>query len=339
MLYSSNLKDINNAILRNEAKADNIYIISSDNPQNIDLLKKFPNVEEVLCPINLRMDDFPELIKICKSKIKWKNISFVIDIPTDSPDDRYSVAASIDKSGKKRRLKILSPYVSCIKNLIPSLFTALGKNVIYMNIKFMVSCQSAKFTSIFYKKGILIGYNEKDLMTHLNNLVQVLNENGVLNGFYTDGDKIIDISNLNSLNEITIIPTNYSDSTYLKKLVSMTKTINITYTPDTIDMHQTYSEILLEGSAGNLVKINAIVPLIDIDSHILNNPNLEEISVIIHDNYDVDSLSESMTYHNEREILYKVYYHRDRDSSCYWNKLIKCGDVIFIDIIKEFTNL
>ena len=352
-LYTSDVDTIYRNIRNRSINADSVRILSSQRLQSLSLLEDFINIEEIHCNIVCSLDQLPILTNLVSQCHKLSCVSFIIYIPSSESSD------TLTPPPKRRCLRRLTPFDMAIKTNIPDLINRLGRRMRYINITInIVDSDSNNATLIMLNKGIFCivsnnGVNEAN-PAQLNMLrenksseriFQALVNTGSLSGLITKGDSNYNLSKISSIPELTIIPriSNKDDplnESYLKGLISRSEVVTVMYEPDTIDSMYIYSGLIRQGSRGTLKQIKAIVPVVDAEEHIVRNPNLEEIHILVRHQDDVDDMKYIIETYQDRPITYYIYYYRNSDVD-YWsclNNTIVPSDIIFNDIIRSLMN-
>jgi hypothetical protein len=358
-LYTSDIDAIYEDINAGKIDYNRVRIISSARPQSIKILEDFPNITEVFCPIVCPLDKLSNLGDLILARYNLIRATFMIFIPESEQDEEDPPVT------KKRRLIKLSPYDRAIKFTIPNIIRQLGPRARYMKLDFqIIDADTTIFTFIMIQKGVIcmnsnaglkniivtvngdratqLDISEIDLMISgenniANNIFQALVETNNLQGIITFGDAVYNLDSVDLIHEVTILSRNFNSEyplnlTYLENLISKTEIVNVIYSDKTFQHHHIYSEIIKRGTSGRLTRIKAIVPINDVNQHITNNPNLEEIHIHIRNEIDIDLMKSIIQDHIDRPITYYIHYNHLNDDE-YWLELKGLGDIVFENII------
>ncbi|CAH6420055.1 Hypothetical protein HVR_LOCUS1084 [uncultured virus] len=268
-----------------------------------------------------------------------------------------------NQRNKRRRLINHTPYERLVKISIPTIIKKLGIRMRYLNIRFNIADEDTKsITLILLNKGLFCSFSSRGTSNcemglvinenkhsrssgskDLERIFQALVSTQSLRGLTTKGDYKYNLDKINNIPELTIIARRDTEDepinqTYLRRLTSKAEIIDVIYSPDTIKDNDIYSEIIRLGSSGSLKQIKAIVPVSDVEDHILINKNLEEIHVLIRHMDDVEDMKVILENHKDRPIFYTIHYHRYSDNE-YWLALQNSDcDIAFKDIIRTLMS-
>lgn len=328
VLFNTDLDDIYNNIKDGFITSENVRIITSKIPQPCSILSKFPNIEEIYCPIYCKYDNFKDFstnILTC-SKLTLLSVIVYIHRSDDEPPLKRRRLISIESE------KILEDY-------IPNILAYLDIRCKYMNLTFTIIDDNLNYvTLIKINKGFLSVVSLYGDINQTSNIFNTLDKIGCLTGLKTDGDSVYDINSITTLNKVNIVPKlGHINKRHLEDLVSKTEIVEIEYTPETIGSSSVYSAIIISGTKGQLKEIKAIIPPIDIEEHIILNNNLEEIHTSVYDEHDVEIIEQTITEYQDRMITYYIHYYNDATGD-YWSRLRDINvphDIIFKDIIKS----
>jgi len=335
VLYTSDVDIVYSLVANGIVTSNQVKILSSNRHHTLKLLEDFSDIEEILCVMTCPLEALSMLGDLIQSRKRLKTVSFLIYIPP----------VIKQKSTQKKRRVIQSPtYQNVMKVEIPELIKNLGYRLKYLFIGITIcDSMSSSCTSIILNKGLYNVLSNNSIYSETNNIFSELINTGALRGLTTDGHTEYKIDNITSLKELTIVARTNSENDpinkeYLEKLVAKTKTVTIIYNSTTIFENQYYSNILKRGTCGGLRKINAIIPVSELEGHIVANKDLEEIEVIVRHPDDVEDMKSIMQKYSERDIHYCVHYHKLTDTK-YWLLLRGLGDVTFKNIVKSLMTL
>lgn len=331
-MYTSDIDAIYSNIGDGNITSDMVRIVSSPRPQHLSILKLFTNIEELLCTLVLPFDKLESLGSVISSCDKLKTVSFMTFIPEPLED----------VSLKKRKAVKFEHCCRAFKTYVPTIIRKLGSRMRYINMTItMMDAAENQFISVNMNQGVLyIGSNTR-IPIASNKIFNALVACDSMQGLITDGDIEYDLDDVVSIPHLTIIARNESKSnpineSYLSDLIHLAVNVAVTYNSETFTEKYRYSEILFNGSSGSLKRINVIIPAYEIEDHIIWNPSLEEIHVLIADGYDVDEMKNILEKYSDRDIFYHVHYVRGDEDDGYWLSLkdtLHFGDVVFDDIV------
>lgn len=338
-LYTSDIDTIYSQIKAGTITSDVVRIISSEHPQSLQILKDFPNIEEILCFILCSFDHLLSISDLILERPRLTLVSFTVLIPIS---DRKAVAPP----SKRRRVHSTSCYDKAIKVIIPEIIKNIGRRMRYLTINInIIDGDSNKITLIMLNKGFYCVGSKTGSTSFESNrtekMFQALASTGSLRGIITKGDSNYKINDIGLIPEVTIIARidakdNPVNDKYLINLVSKAEIVDISYSPGTIEERYIYSEIIRKGSSGSLKRIKGIVPVCDAEEHIENNKDLEEIHVIVRHNDDIQDMKAILEKYKGRAISYYIHYCYACGSK-YWLDLQSLGfgaDIVFEDIIR-----
>jgi hypothetical protein len=334
-LYTSDIDIIYDGIHSGNIDRNIVRIITSKYPQSLDLLRDFPNIEEILCPIVFSLKSTELIHSLIMSCHKLKKAVFIIYITkpelSDSP-----------RPIKRRRVTQLSPYHRILKISIPNIIRKLGSRMKYIMLDIMViNADNDNYTAISLDNGYFHINSDRNIHVGASDIFDALVSVKSLTGLSTDGNTEYNLDKILYIPEITITACNNTEDNpinreYLAQLVSMAETIVITYNPSTISERYIYSNILLENKSDIIKRIKGVVPCIDVDDLIYNNKYLDEIHVLVCDNDDIENMKYIMSKYDDRYISYFIHYlyQASNDNDKYWLCLKNYGDVVFNDIVR-----
>ena len=355
MSDTSDVDTVYNNIRNQTIKATSVRILSSKRPQSLSLLRDFANIEEIHCSIFCLMSQLDTLSDLISKRHKLSQASFVICIPEQGSNFlSHEERDEQTPPPKRRRLNTESETsrqrTSLVREGIRDLVKKLGRRMRYINISITVASASGSFnptvsySTILLNKGTFCVVSDDDEIERNESnreegIFQALVETGCLSGIVTKGDSNYNLSNVSYIPELTIISRVFSEynplnESYLKDLISRSEVVKIIYEPDTIDDMHVYSELIRDGSSGTLKRINAIVPVSDVESHITLNTGLEEIYTLVRDQHDLGVIKHLVETYSDRPITYHVHYYRSIDldhCSCLKNTTTP-SDIVFKDI-------
>lgn len=362
-IYTSDVDLIYDEIQVGKLEYGMIRILTSSRPQSLRILEDFPNITEIFCPIICPIDKISNLSELILARLNLVRATFMIFIPSSSSPER---------SSKKQRLLISNSndkYLDIITSKtdgLPSLIRRLSSRIRYMNLDFQIINEDTSiFTFIMLKKGILCmntnlglknimasllgsgeSENKIDLMISGENniaepIFQTLVATDNLHGLITFGDATYNLSSLDpfqTIYETAILTRNFNDeyplqTAYLQQLVSKSEIINIIFTAETFHHCEYYSQILKDGTIGNIKRIKGIVPISHVQSHIDLNLELEEIHIYVTSAADIQLLESIIKKYDHRPLAYYVHYSQLSDEQ-YWLQLQGSADIIFENIVK-----
>lgn len=336
-LYTSDIDDIYSGILDGTINSKTVRIISSNNPQSLKLLKDFPNVEEILCPIVCPINNLTTIGSLITSCHQLKIISLVLYI-SEAEKER----SETPPPNKRRRITQLTAYQRSLRVIIPDIIRKLGSRMRYITLNMIIlDVTSNDCTTILLSEGTFYA-NSNNLNNHnTSNIFYALNETRSLKGISTDGNIRYDLSEIDIIPEVTIFAKGGTASAndefittkYLTELVSKAEIVTIHYDSKTIDERYSYSDIIRFGTSGFLKRIKGIVPAVDVKDHIRYNKNLEEIHVLVRNVDDIEDMKYVMNKYYNRAISYYIHYAKGIKDD-YWVCLKDYGDVIFEDIVR-----
>jgi hypothetical protein len=297
---------IRERIDKNLIKAKDVRIIRSNFKQTIEILDEFPNLEEMHCTsIILDINNFEYLLEAFKTHPKLTKLAFTL--------------WSTDKLTRE----------FCLRRDIPNLIKMLEARIRSCWLKFVILNNYNDYNN--YTNIVLAGghyYAENELFGEcfksLGNYVTGLTFNGDFEYDYPD-----------YIREVTIIAKNNVNEANLKKVVVKADIVDVIYNAETINLRSVYSRIIL--TCTRLKRLKAIVPVNDADDHIVNNPELIEISIYVSNSVDVDMAVNIVNTYRYRYLTYNIYYVVDGPD--YLTKLRKMGDdLVFNDLIFTLMN-
>jgi hypothetical protein len=335
-LYTSDVDIIYDGIRTGTIRASNIRILSSKNLQLSNLLSDFPNIEDILCNIICNYKELDKLASLISLRHKLKTVSLVVYIPESD------IIQNQDKlpPSKKRRITQMTFYEKTLNNIIPNIIRKLGARMRYINFRIVViDNDDTGYTEINLNNGVVFIKSNTLINYYTENIFHSMFEMSALKSIKTDGNTKYNLSKIDYIPEITIIakmniPECPIDISYLESLISKAEIVNIIYDSNTIDERYLYSDIIRRGTNGSLKQIRAIIPVIDVKTHIMLNKNLEEIHILVPNAIDVENIRDIINTYNYRPISYYIYYHQITDDQ-YWSCLANLGDVIFKNIVQS----
>ena len=300
-LYTSDVDTIYKNIRDHTINPDSVRVLSSTHPHSISLLEDFVNIEEIYCNIICHLDQLNAVTNLISHRHKLSRLSLIIYIPSSNPDTN-------SPPPKRRCLQYQTPYEKILKNSIPDLIKSLGRRMRYLNLIItVVDPNNSNAAFIMLNKGtvcITSNNGESKLTQHI--FTAIYNTDSLLS-FVTKGDSDYDLTNISSIPELTIISRKFSDNnpinkSHLKTLFSLSEVITLIYEPHTIDNMYLYSDLIIQSSNGSLKQIKGIVPLSDVEDHIILNPNLEEIHTLVRHKDDVLDMEYIIQEYQDRTI-------------------------------------
>lgn len=338
MIYSTDINDIFNAISKNKCACSDVIRISSKNPLTLSDINRFNNVQCIrsIVIINPTQFDAFKGYLLTSKYLTHINVAIMLDNNVVTPTNAR-------KSTKRPRMITLTPYENFILHKIPELLECLKLRLQNMTFSVYVNDNTQHRISTHYDKGSLIVLDENNESSKLcNSVIQKFFDFNAVTKFTLNSDCIVNNYNSKVLSDLIIIPSYSYDIDTLTNLVLKTTCVTINYTKELFKLHTHFSDLIIiifDGIVSkNLTRLCMIVPLIDVDTHILQHPYLREIHVLVENKFDVDTLIEIMKYHSreERVIFYTVYYMPSAKDK-YWTTLIKYAEVKFIDLL-EYLN-
>jgi len=339
-VYTSDVDIIYSNLRNHTITNDSVRILSSDRPQSLSLLKDFPYIEEIHCNIICLPDEVNNLDDLICQCHRLTLASFIIYIPSSDDDESGSPPR------KRLRIKRTTPYNNVMKQSIPNMINKLGKRMRYLNLTItVVDSDSVKISFLSLNKGIFCVVSNEGENDKTHQIFHSFAATGSLRTLITKGDSNYDLSKISSIPELVIVPRIFDEDNpineaYLEDLVYRSETVTLLYDPQTINNISLYSEIIKYGSKNNLKRIKGIVPLSDVEEHIIINSNLEEIHTIVKNSNDIDDMRDIIDTYSHRDITYYIYYHRVDDTdywSCLKNSTIPV-DIVFKDIVRSFIS-
>lgn len=355
MVYTSDLDTIYADLHAGKIDPSMVRIVSSPRPQSMNVLEDFPNITEIFCPIVCPLDKFHNLGALILARHKLIRATFMVFIPETEEED------VIEPASKRQRIIKISPYTRTITVTIPNIIRQIGARIRYMKLDFQIlDTDTTIFTFIMLHQGIICGNSNrgmKNILVSLNptpsmsemdsmisgensqteNIFQALVETQNLQGIITFGDALYNLSAVEIIPDLTILCRHFNDSypldiPYLKELVSKAETVNLIHSAETFQHYSMYSYLVRSGSVGLLKRIKGVVPVYDVEDHLVINPNLEEIHVYVQNMDDIELLKSILQLYDYRPVSYYVHYSQISDDP-YWLALKGFGDIIFENII------
>lgn len=336
-LYTSDVETIYQNIRDGVVNANSIRILSSHRPQSLSLLHDFINIEEIYCSVVCTLNQVSTLCNLIYQRNKLSRVSVIIYIPPSEKDNEFTPPP---KRRRLRKRQTASDIV--IKNNIPELITRLGQRMRYLSINIsVVDSDNNDTTSFMLNMGTFCVVSNVGANKRNERIFQALVDTGCVCGIVTKGDSNYDLAKISSIQELTIVTRVFNknfplNENYLKDLIARSEVVTLVYESDTIDDMYKYSELIQQGSRGTLKQIKGIVPVADVEHHIIHNPNLEEIHTLVRHQDDINDMKYIIETYHDRTITYYVYYHRTSDLE-YWlslNNTTVSSDIVFRDIIR-----
>jgi len=325
-MFDSDIDSIYDNILNGNLLPESVEIISSKTPQSINILKDFPNVKEILCPIISSSDSFDTICTLIMSNRSLIKVSLIVYVP-------IAETSCSHRPYKRRRIIQLSPYQKLLKITIPNFIRKIGPRMKYISLAMMIMDDNdVNHTVISIDHGYYHIHSNENNHHGASNIFDSLISNIKLVGISTNGTIEYNLDKCPPIPDITIVlpdDINTLNASYLSKLISTAENLTVVNDSPSFESIIACSQLILSSNPRSIKQLKCIVPIIHVNDHICYNENLEEIHILVSNSDDIEQIKYIMLKYSNRAISYFLHYITYNDN---WSFLKNYGDVIFCDI-------
>lgn len=323
-IYSADLTSINANIVSRLMTTDQVRVVTNITPVNIDILKRFPNIEHIY-PIIAADSSELETIGQLLSELRYlKTVNLSIMVLGERLGNKRSRADFFESVCSTKLVKLLDQ---------------IGSSLRYMNFFINIVNESRIFTfGCYYGKISVSASNdvERDTTERIfSHLIKTLQENDCITAISTHGVYSFDTALITSLISVDLFAdstTTNLDKEFLSELLKKCDRLSLMYNHFTYRNYDHYTRLILDKSVTKLTSCQAIIRLSDLNRLLSNNPDLKDVWVHLSYENEVDILNALMTKYADRQISFVVFHNRVSKKK-YWKKVSVKHDVVFRDLI------